>query len=146
MIATALRSSARSAGGWTLEPASLREAQRTLGDRTDNVLVGGAVTCLILATAPIGLIGGCIIFASALWLSPPLGAVGVWLGFTTTFLAPGAGLVLAIWRAIHEWTRRAHGRSFVIAYGSNRAALARASVVGALLAVLGGLIALLSVR
>lgn len=146
MIAMALRSSARSAGGWTLEPASLREAQRTLGGQTDRVLVGGAVTFLILATAPAGVVGGCVIFASASWLSDAWEAVGALLGFAIIFLAPGAGLVLSIWRAVYEWTGRTRGRPFVVAYGSNRAAISRANSVGLLLAVLGAVLAWRSVR
>jgi hypothetical protein len=142
----ALRSSARSAGGWTLEPTSLHEAQRALGRRTDQVLVGGAVTFLILMTAPAGVAGGCVIFASASWLSGAWKAIGVLLGFTIILLAPSSGAVLAIWRAAYQWSGRAHGRPFVVVYGANREALSRAGSLGVLLAVLGGLLILLFVR
>jgi hypothetical protein len=142
MIATALRSSARSAGGWTLEPASLRKAQRELGARTDRVLVGGAVSFLILMTVPAGVVGGSVIFASASWLSGPWEDAGSVLGFAIILLSPCIGMVLAIWRVVYEWSGRTKRCPFVVAYGSNRAALSKARNLGVALAVVVGLLML----
>jgi len=146
MIARALRSSARSAGGWTLEPASLRTAHRRLGGQTDQVLVGGAVTFLILATLPAAAVGGSIIVVSGRWLSGAGERVGLSLGFTTSLIPACTGFVLAVWRATYEWSGRTRRRPFILAYGSNRPALSRASTIGALVAVLVGVLTALTIQ
>jgi hypothetical protein len=137
LIELALRSSARSAGGWSLEPASLRQALHVLGRRTDQVLVGGAVTHLILATAatiPVFV----AIFVGGFLLGDSWFTVAEYVSSTILMLPIGAGAVLALWRAGYEWFGRARQRPFVVRYGADPNALLQANILGVLVAIARG--------
>lgn len=143
LIALALRSSARSAGAWTLEPASLRAAEHTLGRRTDRVLVGGAITFLILACIPAGLVGGAIMFVSAAWFDPFWDKAFTVLAYAIILLPAGNGLVLALWRAGHTWSGRSR-HSFMASYGAESKSLLTASRLGLALSAVSAVVLVLT--